>query len=38
MVGGENMDLVYKAWQWIQYVYNQYGPDNINSLNNAARM
>lgn len=32
------MDLVYRAWGYIQWVYNQYGPGLINSLNNASRM
>lgn len=32
------MDLVYRAWGYIQWVFNQWVPDKVNSIRNSGRI
>lgn len=32
------MELVYRAWGYIQWVFNQWVPDKVNSITNSGRL
>lgn len=32
------MDLVWRAWGYIQWVFNQWIPNQVNSISNAGRL
>lgn len=32
------MDLVYRAWGYIQWIFNQWIPDKVNSLRNSGNI
>jgi hypothetical protein len=32
------MSLIYQAWGYIQWVFNQWIPDQVNSMSNAGKL